>query len=420
MSPKPSDAHYVSAAEASRVLGISPGTLYSYVSRGMLHSQAASPGSRQRRYLREDVERLKSRKELRNHPDKAAQQALRWGQPVMESSITLVANGRCYYRGHDVAELAATRTLEEVAGLIWLNDLGATSLFESQYKIPGIVAKVLPHLRDLPPLGRFEAVLPLAQEVDAQAFTLTTEAVPQVGARILRLLTAVAGQGASPRFHPTQRETSGVAATLQEAWSAGDMRARSLISTALVCMADHELNVSSFTARCVASAGAGPYQVVSGALAALHGWKHGGATELTAQLVQDAAATKDLREFLTARQRLGQYLPGFGQQLYPAGDPRAAVLFERMIALYPRSAELALARQVAASGEELSGQKPNVDFALATLCHVLHLNPGSGITLFALGRTVGWIGHAMEQYERHELIRPRAHYTGLLPTASSA
>jgi len=42
----------------------------------------------------------------------------------------------------------------------------------------------------------------------------------------------------------------------------------------LVLCADHELNVSSFTARCVASAGSHPYAVVTAALGVLEGPKH--------------------------------------------------------------------------------------------------------------------------------------------------
>ena len=41
----------------------------------------------------------------------------------------------------------------------------------------------------------------------------------------------------------------------------------------------------------------------------------------------------------------------------------------------------------------------------------------SGLTLFALGRTIGWIGHAIEQYRTGALIRPRAKYVGALPIA---
>lgn len=404
------DARYVSAEEASRLLGVSTGTLYSYVSRGLVRSEALSTSGRERRYLREDIEQLRSRKELRRNPGEAAQQALRWGQPVLESRITLVANGRCYYRGHDVAELAASHSLEEVAGLIWKGELSA-ELFDNDYAVPLEVKRTLPSLQTLHPLGRFQAVLPIAQEADPQAFALTPEAVASAGSRILRLLAATV----EPGLRAQRGGTARVAELLQRAWAPGERRARRLLDTALVCMADHELNVSAFTARCIASAGAGPYQVIAGGLAALQGWKHGGATELAAQLLRAAQATRDARELFVGRMRLGQYSMGFGQQLYPGGDPRAAGLFTLMEELYPRAPELATARRCAALGEELTGEKPNIDFALGTLCLLLKLKPGSGITLFALGRTVGWIGHALEQYALNVLIRPRARYSGALP-----
>lgn len=39
------------------------------------------------------------------------------------------------------------------------------------------------------------------------------------------------------------------------------------------------------------------------------------------------------------------------------------------------------------------------------------------MALFALGSTVGWIAHAIEQYADDQLIRPRAHYVGPVPRA---
>jgi citrate synthase len=48
---------------------------------------------------------------------------------------------------------------------------------------------------------------------------------------------------------------------------------------------------------------------------------------------------------------------------------------------------------------------------------VLGLPAGSGLVLFAIGRTIGWIGHAIEQYANGELIRPRAKYVGGRPLA---
>jgi citrate synthase len=58
------------------------------------------------------------------------------------------------------------------------------------------------------------------------------------------------------------------------------------------------------------------------------------------------------------------------------------------------------------------GELPNLDFGLAALVTTLDLPPGSALALFGLGRTLGWIGHAIEQYEDPQLIRPRARYVG--------
>jgi citrate synthase len=60
-------------------------------------------------------------------------------------------------------------------------------------------------------------------------------------------------------------------------------------------------------------------------------------------------------------------------------------------------------------------EKPNIDFALAALARVMKLPARSPLNLFAIGRTIGWIGHAMEQYATGQLIRPRAKYIGVAP-----
>src|SRR5438477_11866255 len=116
---------WIGAADAAQLLGVNRATLYAYVSRGYVRSQA-SPGSpRQRMYARDDVERLRRRTEERRAPDKAAARALQWGMPILESSIALIDGRRLYYRGLDAAMLARTRSLEEVASLIWTGRLEA-------------------------------------------------------------------------------------------------------------------------------------------------------------------------------------------------------------------------------------------------------------------------------------------------------
>jgi citrate synthase len=202
-----------------------------------------------------------------------------------------------------------------------------------------------------------------------------------------------------------------------------------VIGAALVLAADHELNVSSFTARCVASAGSSPYDAVTGGLAALRGFRHGGCSDqmeaLLASLgiragMRSAPPRDRLRDELARRLELGTPVPGFGHRLYPNGDPRCRTLLALMAERLPASRVLDAVGVLADEGESLLGDRPNVDFALASLSAELGLRPGGAFTLFALGRTVGWVAHAIEEYARDRLIRPRARYVGAPRGAASA
>ena len=116
----------------------------------------------------------------------------------------------------------------------------------------------------------------------------------------------------------------------------------------------------------------------------------------------------DAEAVVESRLRRGERIPGFGHPLYPKGDPRAAAL----LPLLPENADQAALIDVMA---EATGKPPNVDFALASICRAFDLPPESGHVLFAVGRTVGWIAHALEQYGEGRLIRPRARYSGPPP-----
>jgi citrate synthase len=66
---------------------------------------------------------------------------------------------------------------------------------------------------------------------------------------------------------------------------------------------------------------------------------------------------------------------------------------------------------------ESAGRHPNLDFAVVAVRRARSLPKGSALAIFTIGRTTGWIAHALEQYGIPGLIRPRAHYTGLAPVA---
>ena len=71
-----------------------------------------------------------------------------------------------------------------------------------------------------------------------------------------------------------------------------------------------------------------------------------------------------------------------------------------------------LVRDVCAAVHEILGLRPTIFLALAALALTLGMPRHTPLALFALGRTAGWIGHAIEQYALDQLIRPRARYTG--------
>jgi citrate synthase len=62
---------------------------------------------------------------------------------------------------------------------------------------------------------------------------------------------------------------------------------------------------------------------------------------------------------------------------------------------------------------ERAGRPPvNVDGAAVALRAALGLPRGAVAGIFAVGRTAGWVAHALEQYASGQLLRPRARYRG--------
>jgi len=165
----------------------------------------------------------------------------------------------------------------------------------------------------------------------------------------------------------------------------------------------------------VASAGATPYGTVIAGLSALQGVKHGGYTERVEALFNEAGSIDKIQDVMRGRLRRGESLPGFGHKLYPEADPRAVVMYEMLSDSYGDTPEFQFIKKAIDVAADLIGEFPTIDILLVAVARILKLPEGSALALFALGRTIGWIGHAIEQYETNRLIRPRARYTGTHP-----
>jgi citrate synthase len=307
---------------------------------------------------------------------------------VLASAITTVSNGKLYYRGRDAIVLAGAETLESVAR--WLRGQQGPAL----------------------PVTRTPIAMPLG-DARARAFAvLAAEAAAQPPARgrarrlldadaealLDALADAVAGLGEEARTDgaPIHQRLAG-------AWGC-DAAGADLIRRALVLLADHELNASTFAARVAASTGASLAAAVLAGLAALSGPLHG-AMGARVQAFVDEAGRVGAETAVRARLAQGALIPGFGHQLYPSGDPRARALIE---AFGPPPAFEAVRR----AAEDQTGAIANVDYALTALTTALNLPQDAAFLMFAIARCAGWLAHGLEQIETGGLIRPRARYIG--------
>lgn len=403
-----SNAEFLSARQAAASLGISLATLYAYVSRGLIRSESVGK-SRARRYRAEDIRGLRARKASARKPAETVERALHFGAPILDSSLTLIAANKLYYRGCDAIAWARTATLEETARLLWQEERDPFT--------PDLVPEFAPLLRrgwlavaTLPPIDRCLAILPLAATLDLRAWGGDRAAIIDSGVRITRLLAAIVGSqpiSGDPVHH-----------ILARAWKL-DGSGADLLRQALVLCADHELNASAFAVRVVGATGATAYGAMVAGLAALQGPRHGGMTSrvraLFETLREDCADAMLLRARLAARLQAGADVPGFGHPLYPRADPRAAAMLEGLRSIAGQDTEARAFLALAEAGAEVTGRAPTLDVGLVGLERGLRLPPGSALAIFLLGRSVGWLAHLLEQSASPHLIRPRARYTGPVP-----
>lgn len=377
---------FVDAAVAADRLGIRRASLYAYVSRGLVRTAPHPADPRARLYSTADIQVLADRKARSHRPAVAAATALDGGLPVLETRISQIADGRLAYRGVDANALAETASLEEVARLLW--DCSDEDPFAAG---PAPAGSVRPDRG----LATDRAIRRLARILSDEPPGLPRPRLLARAAALVREVAAAVAEGPLPAG-PLHR-------ALAQIW--GRPAAADAIRRGLVLSADHELNASAFAVRVVASTGASLTASVIAGLAALSGPRHGGATERVAACFDECAQVGDAAPAVHARLARGEAIPGFGHFLYPDGDPRAAAL----LAACPPPRALAA---ILSAAENATGQKPSIDVALVVIERARRLPRGAALAIFALGRTVGWLAHAMEQRETGQLIRPRATYVG--------
>jgi citrate synthase len=378
---------WIAIDDALGELSVQKQTLYAYVSRGLLRAKADEDDPRRSLYTASDISKHKGRRRGARRRSEVAAGAIAWGEPVLESAISTVRDGQLIVRGRSIEELAAKFTLEDMARLLWKGEEAPSASSSAKFqavKIPGVTPKARAFAmlarragEDAPSLGRSPAAL----RADA-------------GSILFAFADALVGERGRGALHER----------LAKAWKLNPAGAQ-LIRRALILMADHELNASTFAVRIAASTGASLGACALAGLSTLAGPLHGEAAVRALAQLDTLTSAKDVAAEARAMLARGDHIAGWSHPLYPDGDIRAKNL---IAALRPKAA---IGRALRALEQE-TGDKPNCDAALAAMTRELGLPDEATFSIFALARMTGWLAHAMEQRETGRLIRPRARYTG--------
>jgi citrate synthase len=415
-------SEFVAADEAARLLGVKRETLYAYASRGLVRSEPG-PRGRGHRYSRSDLERLRTRVDARAGHGPVAAAALRFGEPVLATAISRIDADGPKYRGESAVELAARATsprtttaasYESVAELLWSGARPLATEWPSRD-----AAKLVAALRGqiptgMPPLYTLLAVTPRLALLDPGRFASPREADMERAKTLIRALAACAALS----FGAARLSSAVSAGRIPEVVAAAlgaPARAVPVIEQTLILCADHELNASTFAARVVASTGADLYACLTAALAAMTGPRHGGASDRVEALCDEVTEPRRAAAVVAARASRGEAMPGFGHPLYPSGDPRVPPLLEATARAAKKSRGVAVVLAVAEAMKRAHREPPNLDFGLVGVARALGLPKGSASLLFAIGRTAGWVAHALEQREAGYVLRPRSKYVGPEP-----
>jgi citrate synthase len=389
------DDLYMTADAAARMLGVSAGTLYAYVSRKGLRSFPI-PGSRKRLYWRADIEALRRPE----HPVAASACLAR------TTSLTLLTDAGLFYRGGDATLMAGSDTLETVAALLWNVD---AAVFDGPIdRAPAALPELLRLLAHLPPVDGAISILPTIEHENPRSADLSPSGFSRTSASVLRWFAALIVRGNKASHEPVHRVIARS--------SVPDGRFDDLVRRTLVLAADHELDPTAYVVRAAGNVGCTPYGAALAGLVASRGQRlRHQRTLATERFVREVVASSEPEKEVARLYRLGEPLPGFTPLVeHSRQDPRAQALLGAMrIQLEDDPDFLRLDRAITAAAD-LTGVAAH--FILPVTFLGLQLGyAGEPLTFSAPGRLVGWLAQALEQYEEGPMIRPRAAYVGVLP-----
>jgi citrate synthase len=353
------------------------------------------------------------------------------GVVVTNSSICIVDGdtGSLRYRGIEIGELAVHSTYEETACLLWFGELPNQAQLDAfkarlaaERELDGGARGVLVALPgQMQPVEALRTIVSVLSCCDPDAEDRSREANLRKALRLAAKMPTIVAyhyrHSQNLEWVPPDPRLSHAANFLYmlrgELPTPLEERALDL---ALVLMAEHEMNASTFAARITASTLSDMHSAIISAIGTLKGPLHGGANQRAMEMLLEIGAVENAEPYVTRALEAGQRIMGFGHRVYRRmADPRAAYLQEMLHKLCAQSGDLRWCRLAQAVAEAVAGKKglyPNVDFFSGPLLYTLEIPLDLFTPVFAISRIAGWTAHLIEQYENNRLLRPLSNYVG--------
>jgi citrate synthase len=360
------------------------------------------------------------------------------GVIAAESEICQIdgTNGKLYYRGYSIEDLAEHSSFEETIYLLLYEALPSKKdlqeFTERSRQCRDLPAPIRNMIHDFPeagsPMELLQSVISyLSSSVEHKIQHSTTCNCRQTLHQISQMATVLATY---QRFkegkdylesHPDLSPGANFLYLLR-GQEPSDDEGR-IFDTCLLLHAEHGFNASTFTARVVASTYSTCYCSISAAIGALAGFLHGGANERVMNMVDEIGTKENIEPWLDKALSERRKVMGMGHRVYKAKDPRAVVMENFLSQLSQKQGDNRLyefLKQLENSFADRMNKKgkpiyPNVDFFSGAVYTMLGIPRYLFTPIFAAARSAGWLAHVLEQRKDNRIFRPKCLFTGPQP-----
>jgi citrate synthase len=399
--------------EAMERMDVKSSTLYAYVSRGLIRTVPHEDGRRSL-YSQADVENMARRKRGRPSREDETASTLRWGEPVLFSTVTRITpEGPCY-RNRLAVDLANADAPFETIVQFLMTGMWQDAI--APWPEAGMPKDVLAFLGgqaalESEDIGNLMGMLVFALGMRGRGASEIADGQATQATRLILLGMAGCIGFLGPQRAFVMREPGECVAAyiIRAAGGFVTPEAVRVMNCALVMLADNELAPGTFACRVAASTNADLYNCVAAAIGSHIGPSTGTATRKIESMLL-VEPMDDIPVRLALVRDFGVNVFGFNHPLYPGGDPRANLILARMRKLPALTASTLATFELLEQARMQHNAHPGVALALVALSRALGLPDGTATALWILSRAAGWVAHALEQRTQAFLMRPRARH----------